>query len=100
MEQLILGEEAKFAVNVSAEGFSMTDDTFKVSIMRGHNVVKEYTKEDLVLDGDVWIMCVDTTETGTGSFDAAVTAYVPDSLFPDGLRTEIERVQLMNVKKL
>ena len=100
MEQAILGSEKKFAVEVIAEGFSMEDNDFSLSIMKGHNVVKEIAKSDLVVEEGTWLLCVDTTELGAGTFDLAVTAEVPDSHFPDLMRTEIERVQLLNVRKL
>ena len=100
MEQAILGSEKKFAVEVIAEGFSMEDNDFSLSIMKGHNVVKEIAKSDLVVEDGTWLLCVDTSELGAGTFDLAVTAEVPDSHFQDMKRTEIERVQLLNVRKL
>lgn len=101
MEPVIIGTEVKFAVNISAEGFSMEDDDFVISLLKGRNVVKEYSKTDLVLDFDgTYLLCIDTTEVGVGSFDIAVMAKIPDTHFEDGFRTEIERVELMTVKKL
>lgn len=100
MESAILGTEVKFAVTLEAEGFSMDDDDFSLMVMRGHNVVKEYAKEDLVVEDGTYIMCLDTNEIGVGNFDIAVRAEVPDGHFGDGLRTEIQRVQLLNVRKL
>lgn len=100
MEQAILGSEKKFSVEVIAEGFSMENNEFSLRIMKGHNVVKEIAKSDLVVEEGTWLLCVDTAELGAGTFDLAVTAEVPDSHFPDLMRTEIERVQLLNVRKL
>lgn len=100
MESVILGTEVKFAVNITADGFDMGTDDFTVMIMKGHNVVKEFAKEDLVIDGDTYLLCIDTNEIGVGNFDAAITAKVPDGHFQDGFRTEIVRQQLLTVKKL
>ena len=100
MEQAILDSEVKFAIEATAEGFSMVDDDFVVYILKGRNIVKEYAKADLVYDGETFLLCVDTAEIGVGSFDVALKAYVPDAHFADGFRTEIERVQLLNVRKL
>lgn len=100
MEQAILGSEVKFSVQAVAEGFSMENDEFSVKIMKGRNAVKEFSKSDLVNEGGTFIMCIDTNEIGVGSFDAAVFAEVPDAHFADGYRTEIQRVQLLNVRKL
>lgn len=100
MESVFLGTEIKFAVNVTCEGFDMGTDDFTVMIMRGHNVVKELAKEDLVVSGEAYLLCIDTNEIGAGAFDVAVNAQVPDQHFADGFRTEIEKVSLMTVKKL
>ena len=100
MEQTILGTEVKFAVTLEAEGFSMAEDNFTLMVMKGRNVVKEIAKEDLVVENDTYILCIDTNEIGVGNFDIAVNAQVPDGHFGDGYRTEIQRVQLLNVRKL
>lgn len=100
MESVILGTEVKFAVNITADGFDMGTDDFTVMIMKGHNVVKTYDKAELVLSGEVYLLCIDTEDVGVGNFDVAVNAQVPDQHFADGFRTEIERVSLMTVKKL
>lgn len=100
MESVILGTEVKFSVEAVAEGFDMATDDFSVKIMKGHNVVKELAKSDLVIDGDTYLLCIDTNEIGVGNFDAAITAKVPDGHFQDGFRTEIVRQQLLTVKKL
>lgn len=100
MEAVFLGTEIKFAVEVTCEGFDMETDDFTCLIMKGHNVVKEYPKSALIVEGDSYILCIDTNDIGTGNFDLAVNAQVPDGHFPDSYRTEIERVSLMTIKKL
>lgn len=100
MDSVILGTELKYAIELTSQGFSMEHDDFTVYIMKGRNIVKEYAKSDLVVEDGTWLLCVDTTEIGLGSFDIAAKAEVPDDHFADGFRTEIERVQAFNVKKL
>lgn len=100
MEAIIVGTEVKFAVSLEAQGFSMDDNDFTLYIMKGRNIVKEYQKAEMVVENDTYLLCVDTNEIGIGTFDLAVNAQVPDAHFPDGYRTEIERVPLMNVRKL
>ena len=100
MESVFLGTEIKFAVEVTCEGFDMDTDDFTCSIMKGHNVVKEYAKSDLIVEEGTYILCIDTTEIGAGNFDLAINAQVSDGHFPDSKRTEIERVSLMTIKKL
>ena len=60
MESVIIGTEVKFAVSIKAQGFDMAEDNFTLSIMKGRNVVKEYSKSDLVVDDDTYLLCVDT----------------------------------------
>lgn len=101
MTTVILDTEVKFAIGVTADGFSMDEDDFTLYVMKGRNIVKEVPKSALVVDGDgTYLLCLDTAELGVGTFDLAVRADVPDAHFGDGLRTEIERVSLMTVKKL
>lgn len=100
MEAVFLGTEIKFAVELTCDGFDMETDDFTCSIMKGHNVVKEYDKSELVVEEGTYLLCIDTTDLGTGNFDLAVNAQVPDGHFPDVYRTEIEKVPLMTIKKL
>lgn len=100
MESAFIESEVKFALEITCNGFDMGRDAFEVFVMKGHNVVKTYQKSDLKVDGDVYLVCVDTSELGTGNFDLAVKAYVPDTHFEDGYRTEIAKVNLLNVKKI
>lgn len=101
MDSVILGTEVKYALDVVCEGFDIEEDNFVVYIMKGHNIVKEYSKSQLELsDDDVYLICVDTAELGTGNFDVAVKAEVHDMNFGDGYRTEIAREPLFNVRKL
>ena len=44
-----VGTELKFAIDITASGFSMEDDDFKVVLRRGQKEV-EYSKSDLVND--------------------------------------------------
>lgn len=89
-----LGEELKYAVDITATGFSMADDDFDIVITVG-NKSETYNKLDLVVDdqGTYYIM-IDTTVFKKGDMYATVYAYVPDPDFDDGIRTEIDKVKL------
>lgn len=100
MESVIIGTEVKFAVSIKAQGFDMAENNFTLSIMKGRNVVKGYSKSDLVVEDGTYLLCIDTEEIGVGTFDLAVNAKIPDDDFDDVYRTEIDRVPLMTVKKL
>ena len=96
MDQGFLDTEFKYLVDIAASGFSMADDDFNIKLKRG-NVVKVFQKDDLVRDGDDFYLCFDSAEFGKGSITAIITAYVPDSDFEDGFRTEVYKLELVNV---
>ena len=87
----------KFVVDISASGFSMVDDDFTVTLKRG-STQRTFAKDDLVMDENhTFYVCFDSSEFGKGVIDAIVTAYVPDSDFEDGLRTEVYKFKLINI---
>lgn len=100
MERAFVGTELKFLIDIEAGGFSMVDDDFTVTIKRGSKQ-KVFAKADLARDAeDKFYVCFDSAEFGSGMIQAVVTAYVPDSDFPDGLRTEVFLMDLVNVNRV
>lgn len=99
-DKIFVGTELKFKVDIQAAGFSMDHDNFTVLIRR-RNQEKFFRKEDLVNDGEGgYYVCFDTSEFGPGLISAVVTAYVPDSDFSDGFRTEVISMDLVLVNKI
>lgn len=81
----------KFTLDIQSVGFSMADDDFKV-VIRNLKAEKTITKgEMLVNDDDEYIFTVDTQELGTGDYYITTYAYVPDTDFDDGIRTEVTK---------
>lgn len=96
-EQAYFGTKLKFVVDITASGFSMVDDDFTVTLKRGPTR-HVFSKDDLVRDAeDNFYVCFDSSEFGQGVIDAIVTAYVPDSDFDDGFRTEVFKFKLVNI---
>lgn len=96
-EHAYIGTELKFILDITASGFSMVDDDFTVTLKRG-STQRTFAKNDLVRDAeDNFYVCFDSAEFGKGIIDAIVTAYVPDSDFDDGLRTEVYKFKLINI---
>lgn len=88
METAYFGTELKYLIEIEAGGFSMVDDDFTVTLTRGFKQ-RVYEKTDLIRDEeDNFYVVFDSAEFGRGAVQATVTAYVPDTDFPDGLRTE------------
>lgn len=99
-DKIFIGTELKFKVDIEADNFSMAEDDFNVVIQR-RNVKKVFNKSDMVVDGEGnYYVCFDTAEFGVGTISAVVTAYVPDTDFPDGLRTEVYATDLVTINKV
>lgn len=97
MDYEYLGTELKYQLNITATGFSMTDDNFTVDIVRGPNRI-HFEKADLVSDGEGhYFVCFDSTPLGAGVASIIGTAYVPDEDFSDGLRTEVRKAELVTL---
>lgn len=85
------GTELKFLLEITSEGFSMVDDDFKVVIKNIKNEKVIRKDEMLLTDNDEYIFTVDTAELGTGEYWITTIAYVPDTDFDDGIRTEVQK---------
>ena len=97
-DEVYIGTELKFRIEIGSSGFNMMDDDFMVDIYRGPNAL-HFKKEDLEMDElNNFYVCFDTLALGTGKVSAKITAFVPDSDYPDNLRTEVAKIDLINIK--
>ena len=94
-DYIIKGTKVKYLINLAASGFSMMTDDFKVSIFCS-GITKEFKKVDCTYDADTgkWYLCFDTSGFRSGEMIATFTAFVPDADFPDGMRTEKDKISL------
>lgn len=106
MEKIYKGGEKKFAINLTAQGFSMDDDDFEIEVATAKGSVKA-TKgaptddlrifRDPALDGSgtsneegTWYGIIDTSKlSGTGDIKVIGTAFITDANANDGIRKEI-----------
>ena len=91
------GTELKFLLDIESEGFVMADDDFYIVIKNMKNEKTIRKEEMLVAEEDKYLFTVDTAELGTGDYWLMVVAYVADSDFDDGLRTEVQKLKLCTV---
>lgn len=95
-KRIYKGTELKFFLDIQCAGFSMAEDDFKV-IVKGKERV-EIEKKDMALTGEgKYLFTVDTGILGSGEYWLTVIAYVPDEDFDDGIRTEVQKIQLCKV---
>ena len=92
-DKIYLGTRLKYVLEIEASGFSMDTDNFCVDLIRGPKVI-HLEKGELEYDDENWYVCFDTNELGPGIITAKVTAYVPDTDFADGIRTEVQKITL------
>ena len=99
-DSVYIGTDLKFFINVESSGFSQDSDDWYVVLMRGNREVKTYEKNDMLKDTEGnWFVCIETEEFSAGVYSIKIVAKVPDDDFPDGIRTEIYKQQLMTVSR-
>lgn len=92
-----IGEDLKFEVNLTATGFDMNRDNYKIDFYCGNKTL-HFTKSDIKTHGDKFYLPVPTANLTPGLMRMVITAYVPDSDFADGTRTEITIINLPPLK--
>lgn len=99
-ERAWVGTGLKFAVTITAEGFSMEDDDWKVVFQCGRKSV-EMTKADASIgDDDTFYVNVDTSLLGPGTLSVITYAYVPDEDWESGYRVEVDKQDILNIKAI
>lgn len=98
MERPFLGTDLKFIIEIESPGFDMGRDDFEVLLEGGEGSVLLH-KEDMVHDeNNKWYICFDTKDLGVGLIRATVTAHVPDDDFEDGIRDEVDKYVIADIR--
>lgn len=100
-DRAFIGTEVKYLIEIEAAGFDMATDDFTVTIRWG-NKEKTFEKSELIEETDEqmnkhYYVCFDTADFGPGNLTCIVRAYVPDTDFPDGYRTEVDKFNFITV---
>lgn len=98
-ERYFVGTDLKFAIDITADGFSMDSDDYSMVLVCGNKqvtVTKADIKED---DGGVHYLMIDTNQFPAGMLRLVVTARVPDTDFTGGIRREVDMLDLCLIKK-
>lgn len=93
-----VGTQLKFALTVTADGFSMDDDDFEVTL-KSQSKSLTIKKEDMVHDDTEgqWYFTFDSAAFGPGLVSVIVTASVPDDDFDGGVRREVVKRSLIRI---
>lgn len=86
-----LGTEIKLNIHIEPIGSLCMDDyDFEAEVYCSQKKTIIAKKSDMIrVDESNFIVLVDTAIVGAGDLKCKVTAYIPDSDFDDGLRTEV-----------
>lgn len=89
----IIGTEEKFSVRIEPLGdIHAMDYDFNIKVYSNKQANVIIPKDDVIFESaDTFTILVDTSALGLGVITIEVTAYIPDTDFPDKLRTEIAR---------
>lgn len=88
---LMQGDEAKYAMRIDHDRFSMESDDFQVELMYGlMGKSKLIKKSDMTFTIDGYYYFIFETDDMVGRVTARCTYWVPDIDCPDGLRTEVD----------
>lgn len=98
LDQVWLGSEVKLAVSITAEGFDMMRDDFRIVIHGGMGNIEVPREGLLINESGEWILGIDTNALGAGKVTMVTYAEVPDSDFPDGVRTEVDKTEIFTIK--
>ncbi len=90
-----VGEDLKFKITLTADGFDQGTDNYEIDFYCGDNSVRHYTQADIKTgtDGDYYLL-IDTSGMQPGVMRMVITAYIPDSDFEDNTRKEVESISL------
>lgn len=89
------GTEFKLNINmtpVDGQNMASVDWEALVFTETGHKSVTIKKADAIRVDDDNYIIRVDSSVCGAGKYYVTLTAYIPDSDFPDGFRTEKKTV--------
>lgn len=92
------GTDLKFAINIESPGFKMDEDDFTIELVNGRRKLT-IEKDQMVQGDDGWYLCFDSSDIGAGDITIIVYAYVPDSDFDDGVRTEVYKDILCHIEE-
>ena len=88
--EVFIGTELKLNVNINPFGTVTMDDYDFIVEISTQRTSCEFKKSQLLRqDENNYVVLLDSKKLGLGVLKCKVTAYVPDTDFPDGIRTEV-----------
>lgn len=98
-DSFYVGTKLKFAIGLSATGFSMITDDYNLVLSCGSKVVNVKKNDIVEGENNVHYLLVDTRQFPSGTLKLIGYPEVPDQTFPDGSRTEVGVLELCILKQ-
>lgn len=98
-EGYYIGSGLKFQIDITATGFDQNSDDYTIEFYCGDQK-RTYTQDDVISSDGKFYLPVTTDDLQPGMIRIVVTAFVPDSDFPGGVRKEIAVRNLKYLKKI
>ena len=90
-ENSVKGTEFKVNVNMTPiDGYHLADVEWEALVFAktSYKTLTIPKKDAIMVDEDNYIICVDSNICGAGTYYVTLTAFIPDTDFADGYRTE------------
>lgn len=95
-----IGSDLKLRIDITAPGFDQYGDDYTIDLYCGDELSKSFTQDDVRLSDGHFYLPIPSEGLKPGILRIVVTALVPDSDFPGGIRKEIAVKKLKYLKKI
>lgn len=94
------GTDLKILVTLTATGFDMDEDDWRIGIKCRNKVVKVITKEEAIRKEDGWFITVSAEDLKPGTIEIVGYADIPDDDFESEIRREVAKESLLEYAKV
>lgn len=94
------GTDLKILVTLTATGFDMDDDDWRIGIKCRNKIVKIISKEEAIRKEDGWFITVKAEDLKPGTLEIVGYADIPDDDFESEIRREVGKEHLLEYEKV
>ena len=98
-ERYYVGEDLKFQITLTAEGFDQASDKYNIDFYCGKQE-KHFTEADIIPGTEGFFLLIPTSGMQPGMMKLIVTVFIPDEHFASGFRKEVESISLGMLRPL
>lgn len=94
------GTDLKIFVELTAAGFDMDNDDWRIGIKCRNKIVKVIPKEEAIRGDDGWFVTIKAEEMKPGAIEIVGYADIPDEDFDTDIRGEVDKDYLLKYEKV